>query len=271
MRSGKSSGSNNRSPRWFRIKRNEDLPVNSLNSCPVEVWTEFGIREYVAGNNWGRAANNVTSGRLKQDSLLRVSGHAGVIKRRDLRPVGWLDAKARGPNEQNACNLLQRLARPPVHSSAVKTNFASMYRIWSSNESPKPSRPIALTVSLTYRMRTSQNSSLLAPPSARHIPAHALKQGWSCTPAWTTCRSSTSRPYGAIGPPAQTACRASARRPQGLACVVAVGQCVLAQGVLALCWRCAWRLEFERVDRLEAIVCGGPSVELWNQGNIPNT
>ena len=186
MRSGKSSGSNNRSPRWFRIKRNEDLPVNSLNSCPVEVWTEFGIREYVAGNNWGRAANNVTSGRLKQDSLLRVSGHAGVIKRRDLRPVGWLDAKARGPNEQNACNLLQRLARPPVHSSAVKTNFASMYRIWSSNESPKPSRPIALTVSLTYRMRTSQNSSLLAPPSARHIPAHALKQGWSCTPAWTT-------------------------------------------------------------------------------------
>ena len=86
-----------------------------------------------------------------------------------------------------------------------------------------------------------------------------------------SCRSSTSRPYGAIGPPAQTACRASARRPQGLACVVAVGQCVLAQGVLALCWRCAWRLEFERVDRLEAIVCGGPSVEVWNQGNIPNT
>ena len=128
----------------------------------------------------------MTSASLSKTVCSRVSGHAGVIKRRDLRPVGWLDAKARGPNEQNACNLLQRLARPPVHSSAVKTNFASMYRIWSSNESPKPSRPIALTVSLTYRMRTSQNSSLLAPPSARHIPAHALKQGWSCTPAWTT-------------------------------------------------------------------------------------
>ena len=86
-----------------------------------------------------------------------------------------------------------------------------------------------------------------------------------------SCRSSTSRPYGAIGPPAQTACRASARRPQGLACVVAVGQCVLAQGVLALCWRCAWRLEFEsRSSRGDRLRCG-PSVELWNQGNIPNT
>ena len=167
-----------------------------------------------------------------------------------------MDAKARGPNEQNACNLLQRLARPPVHSSAVKTNFASMYRIWSSNESPKPSRPIALTVSLTYRMRTSQNSSLLAPPSARHIPAHALKQGWSCTPAWTTSLAALLR----AGHTAQLVRRRKRRAERARAGRRASH---VSSRSASACWRRGysrsaggahggWSL---RVDRLEAIVC----------------
>ena len=125
MRSGKSSGSNNRSPRWFRIKRNEDLPVNSLNSCPVEVWTEFGIREYVAGNNWGRAANNVTSASLSKTVCSRVSGHAGVIKRRDLRPVGWLvgwlNAKARGPRWRSAAYSAGPRASPLAPRLALQS------------------------------------------------------------------------------------------------------------------------------------------------------
>ena len=43
------------------------------------------------------------------------------------------------------CNSCSLNPLQPSYSSDTKTNFASMYLICSSNESPMPSRPIALT------------------------------------------------------------------------------------------------------------------------------
>ena len=65
----------------------------------------------------------------------------------------------------------------PLYLSDTNTNFASMYRIWSSNESPMPSRPIALT---TLRVQNEYATKCFT--SSTDGPTRALKPYFSpCT------------------------------------------------------------------------------------------
>eukprot|EP00964_Phaeocystis_antarctica_P004107 scaffold2207_cov70-Phaeocystis_antarctica.AAC.2 len=83
----------------------------------------------------------------------------------------------------------------PLHSSAGKTNFASMYRIWSSNESPKPSRPIALTKSRVQK----SSRGCLTPPWACLRPRRPAAASVAAVRAAACCASAAAAPQSAAG------------------------------------------------------------------------